>query len=608
MLVARRHAAGIAVALLLAAVVVLPRWWMLTTPAPDGVRVPISFWGGNGQINDEVREFSAIRQAYDGKLPVRSPFLSNHADASLQAEAEWQEVIGILGHVTGGPFWALAIVTTVMAASALLLLYTLSLRLSGSRLVAAAILPIAIAGTEVFIRGSGLWALHDPHFIKQVITADPLREYLYWSRFLWPVMVMAPFFAVVIALPRAVDKDDWRWSAVAAVGLAMLVYSYVYFWTTMALGVGAWGAWLLYRREFESFRRLAIVCGAATLLAAPELAITVKKALSSTADVQARVGIQSKGISLRPYAQRLLLGAPFFYGMWKGRVRHGMLYSCLFVAPIVLASVHGVIPQEWHYTSQVFCGFAIPAIVAGGAGLVNVLPPEGVRKAVAGVAALAVVSTVYIVAFQIRALHELNPVYAVSQNEYDALMWVRANVRGNQTVVSPSLTTTWNLAALTPASEYITSGYNPVAGDDELIDRFLRVSIAYGYSESAIFDRLQVHHAPWDGADYEPDTLMRETEDSVVYFTFFEEWNYPDQLAQRVPEWRERYEELKDRSDVIAAYPADYLYCGERERMWPVEDPPSGIYVTVAFHEGTVTIYRLTDKSDPNAQPFKGCE
>ncbi len=604
----RPHAVGIGVALILAAILVLPRWWMLTTPAPDGVRVPISLWGAGFQGSDEAREVSAIRQAYDGKLPLRAPYLANHRDAEMQAGAGWQEAIGILGHVTGGPFWALAIVTTVMGALAMLLLYALGLRLTGSRLIAVAVLPIAIAFAQVLIQGDGLFALRHHYFLHRVLTADPVNEFLYWSRFLWPIMVMAPFFAVVLALPRVVDTGDWRWGTVAAVSLALLVYSYVFFWTTMALAVGAWGVWLLYRRDFESFRRLAIVCGAATILALPELAITANKSIASTPDVDARVGLQAKAIVLRPYPQRILIGLPFFFGLWRGHIRHGALYACLFVAPVILSSIHGVIPQPWHYQSQVFSGFAIPAMVAGGAGLVSVLPSPSERVALAGLVGLAAVSTVYVLAFQARALHQLNPVYSVSHDEHDALRWVRANVKGDETVVSPSIVTNWNLADLTPASEYIMSGYNPVADDDELIDRFLRVSIAYGYTEDAIFDRLDPDHY-WDWDDHGQDTsaMMRATDEAVVYYTFYDEWTHHEEMEERVPEWRERYERLKDRANVLAAYPAQYLYCGRRERTLPDENPAKGIYVRRAFHEGSVTIYKLVKQGAAGAVPFKGC-
>jgi hypothetical protein len=606
----RRHAFGLGLALILAGVLVLPRWWLLTTSPPDGVRVPISLWGAGGNGSDEAREVSVIRQAYDGKLPVRAPYLANHANAEPQAGAGWQEAIGIFGHVTGGPFEALAVVTTVMAVAAMLLLYALGVQLTGSRLIAAAMLPIAIAGGEIVMRGDGLWDLRHLHFLSQVLTADPLHETLLWSRFLWPIMVMSPFFAAVLALPRAVDTGSKRWGAVAAIGLALLVYSYIYFWTAAALAITVWGGWLLYRRDYVAFSRLVAVCVVATLLALPELAITANKSLASTPDAQARVGLESnRSIDLRVLPQRLLIGLPLFYGIWAGRVRRGSLYVCLFLSPLVLASIHGVIPQAWHYRSQVFSGFALPATLAGIAGLMRVLPKEGARIAAVALAGGAVFSTGFVVVFQARGIHEIDPAFAVSRDEYDALSWIRENIDGDDTVVSTSITTNWNLASLTPASEYIMGGFNPVAGDDELIDRYLRASIAFGYSEETTFDRLNPYRRPpIDDVDDPFDELLEETEESVAYYTFYSETDEPRQLARRIPEWRERFEELESRSNILAKYPAEYVYCGERERFWPVEREPSGIYVTVTFHEGTVTVYRLADESDPDAEEFEGCE
>jgi hypothetical protein len=101
---------------------------------------------------------------------------------------------------------------------------------------------------------------------------------------------------------------------------------------------------------------------------------------------------------------------------------------------------------------------------------------------------------------------------------------------------------------------------------------------------------------------------MQDTEQSVAYYTFYSETDHPDELAERLPEWHERFDELEGQPEILSAYPADYLYCGERERLWPVEREPSGIYVTVGFQQGTVTVYRLADESDPDAQPFDGCE
>jgi hypothetical protein len=604
----RRHWPGLAVALILTASLSLPRWWMLTTQPAEGTRVPISVFGGSRIGSDEAREATVIRQAYDGKLPLRAPYLANHKDGTLQAGAGLPEAIGVLGHVTGGPFESLALATTLMSALALLLLYALGVRLTGSRWIAAGCLPLAVFAGQVLYRYDGFAALRHADVIRTMVTAKPSHEFLFWSRYISPTLVLAPFFAVALALPRAVGDGDKRWGVVAAISLAWLVYAYIFFWTAAALALGAWGGWLLYRRDFEAFRRLAVIGVAAVLLALPEVAITINKSLSSSGDAQARVGLESKGIELRAYVQRGLIGLPFFYGVYRSRIRYGSLFVCLFMAPIVLASTHGLVPQSWHYRSQVWGVFAIPLVLAGSAGLLQLLGRREMRLAGGAFAVAGVCAAAYVGAFQVRTIRQVDASYAVSDDESAALRWMRENVHSDETVVSPSIVTTINVAAMTPASEYIMGGFNPVANDDELIDRYLRVSIAYGYGEDDIFQRIDPYHPlPFDTND-SADELMQDTEQSVAYYTFYSETDHPNQLAERLPEWHERFDELKGQADVLAAYPADYLYCGERERLWPVQREPSGIYVTVAFHQGTVTVYHLTNESDPNAEPFKGCE
>jgi hypothetical protein len=604
----RTHWPGLAVALILTVSLALPRWWMLTTEPAEGARVPISVFGASRVGSDEAREVVVIRQAYDGKLPVRAPYLANHKDGPLEAGAAAPEAIGVLGHVTGGPFEALALVTTLLSALALLCLYALGVRLTGSRWIAVGCLPLAVVAGQILYRYDGFAALRHANVMRTMVTADPSREFLFWSRFLSPTMVLAPFFAVALALPRAVGDGDKRWGAVAVIGLAWLVYAYIFFWTAAAFALGAWGGWLLYRRDFEAFRRLAVIGVAAVLLALPELAVTVNKSLSSSGDAQARVGLEAKSIDLRTYVQRGLIGLPFFYGVFRSRIGYGSLFVCLFMAPIVLASTHGVVPQSWHYRSQVWGVFAIPLVLAGGAGLVQLLGRREARVAAGAFAVAAVCATAYVGVYQIRAIRQVDASYAVSDDESAALRWMRENVGGDETVVSPSIVTTINVAAMTPAAEYIMGGFNPVADDDELIDRYLRVSIAFGYGEDEIFQRIDPYHPlPFD-TDDSPNDLMQDTEQSVAYYTFYSETDHPDELAERLPEWHERFDELEGQPEILSAYPADYLYCGERERLWPVEREPSGIYVTVGFQQGTVTVYRLADESDPDAQPFDGCE
>ena len=93
----------------------------------------------------------------------------------------------------------------------------------------------------------------------------------------------------------------------------------------------------------------------------------------------------------------------------------------------------------------------------------------------------------------------------------------------------------------------------------------------------------------------------------MAYYLLNWEITHPETIERRIPAWRERFRELQSQPDALAAYRANYLYCGPRERLWPVEHAASGIRVKVAFQRGDVTLYRIAEPSDADARPFAGC-
>ncbi len=608
----RRHAAGLAVALFLAMILVGPRWWLLTTEPPRGVRIPISVH----VATDEAQEASTIRQAYDGKLPVRDPYLVNHRNGPLQAGALWQEAIGVFGHVTGDPYSALTIATTLMAVAAFVLLYALSLQLTGSRWAAVAVLPIAFASIQIVSQAGHLAALRHWYALKPALAVDPHLiswpgpvGFLVWTRYVSPVLVLAPFFGAVLALPRALQSGSRRWLLAATFSLALLVYSYVYYWTAMAVALGGWGAWLLYQREYVALRRLCVISAGALALALPEVVIVASKSLSSSPDVRARVGLADPGISLWVFAHIVLpgvvAGLPFLYALRRRALRGG-LYVCLFLAPLILSDVEGVMPQPWHYQTHVWAVFALPAFIAGGADLARYVPRHFAKAGASALAICAVLGAVFCVVWQVRATMMVGPTFAISRDEYAAFKWIDAHVAGDETIVSPSVTTNLLLADLTPAAEYMMDGFSPVASQDELRERFLRAQIAFGYGEGTTFARMDKviwsPTSPFIDANGSPGPAPAGIRSEYV-------WQFtPGDVVQRaLVQWRRRFQELRTEPNVLSAYPADYLYCGPRERFWPIDQPPSGIDARVVFRQGDVTIYRLTAPSDRGARSFIGC-
>jgi hypothetical protein len=228
------------------------------------------------------------------------------------------------------------------------------------------------------------------------------------------------------------------------------------------------------------------------------------------------------------------------------------------------------------------------------------------RLAMRGLTVAAAVAAVYLVAFQVRVTTLVDDAYAVSEDEHAAFAWVEDSVTTLDTVGSPSIITTLLLANLTPASGYIIGGYNPVVDDDELIDRFLRIQTAYGYSEEDTFERLDPRY--FFGVENLPSIeLQRQVEQQAAYYNFYWEVFEPDVYEERIPDWRAQFRLLEGQENVLAKYPVDYLYCGPRERFWPAPSPAPGTYVRPAFEQGEVTIYAVTEANDPEATTFAGC-
>jgi len=604
-----RHALPLMLAIALGALLVFPRWWMLATDPPEGERIPVSVWGSWGMGSDEALQTVTIRDAYDGELPVRSPHLVNHRNDQLQASAGWQQFIGIGGHVFGGPFESLAVVATFLGIAAFMMLYVLAYNLTGSRLGAASALPLAALFALIMYRLDEYTARDMWGYIEPFFTLQTDREFLPWGRFLSPVATLATFFTLSLSLPRAARTGESRWCIVATLALALLVYSYVFYWLAAALAIAIWLGLLLVRREYDAMRRVLLVGIAAVLVALPEFAIVLNKSLNSTEDIQARVGQGEFGIFWDEGSEmlaRFLVGLPFMFVLLRRRTVDGGFYVALFMAPLVLAMFDGVVPQSWHFRSQVWSAFAIPAFIAGATEFYRMLGENHRQMAMRALAVAAALAAVYLAAFQVRVTTLVDDAYAVSDDEHAAFEWVEDNVTTLDTVGSPSIITTLLLANLTPASGYIIGGYNPVVDDAELIDRFLRIQAAYGYSEEDTFERLDPRY--FFGVENLPSIeLQRQVEQQAAYYNFYWEVFEPDVYEERIPAWREQFRALEGQENVLAAYPVDYLYCGPRERFWPMPSPAPGTYVRQAFQQGEVTIYAIVSGADPGATAFAGC-
>jgi hypothetical protein len=116
------------------------------------------------------------------------------------------------------------------------------------------------------------------------------------------------------------------------------------------------------------------------------------------------------------------------------------------------------------------------------------------------------------------------------------------------------------------------------------------------------YDGFPVHDAT--GTDEE---MERALEDHLAFFTFSFQVSDQDAFRDRAESWRPMYRDLVKTRGVLKSYPADYVYCGHRERYFDSEIVAPGTLVQPAFESGDVVIYRLVDANTAGATEFAGC-
>jgi hypothetical protein len=356
------------------------------------------------------------------------------------------------------------------------------------------------------------------------------------------------------------------------------------------------------------------MAGFAALLAVPEFIVLAQSVDSLPQDARDRVGLGDPGVDLAlgiTMAQRIAVGLPFVAAALLLRPRQ-VFFVTLFFAPLILGSITGVVPQPWHYHTQVWGVFCIP-IVAWGVALIrrSLFVQEHGRLVAGALAVVAIVSLGYVIATQTRAIVSTDEAFAVADDEMAALTWIRDNVGREETVVSPSITTNVLLASLTRASQYIGEGGFSTTTDAELMDRILRAQAAFGYPEDAVFGRLSVYDEfagyPVNDPSGSKTDQERALEQYLGFYTFAFEVSDKATFTEAMTAQRPGYGVLREANSVLAAYPADYLYCGHRERFFESEGAAPGTWVRIAHRSGEYTVYELVPAGTSGAFEFTGC-
>ena len=311
---------------------------------------------------------------------------------------------------------------------------------------------------------------------------------------------------------------------------------------------------------------------------------------------------------IRAVIQRLVLGVPLIYLGLRGP-QVNRFYVCLYLAPLLPASTKDWLPQTDHYIFHTWSSFAIPLAIAGSVEGYRMLPQSVRPAATAALGTLAVLGAVYFTAIQVRAAHQIDETYAMAPDEYAAFQWIERNLGEEDTVVTPSWVTTQQVANLTAASTYIASGSLTRIPNEEIAERYMRVSAAYGIEEDTVFYRIDpAREAPSNDRKVPGNSLERHYDESSSYYLFNEATSKPRLITDQFPEWRQKYTGLLTATNVLGAYDSDYLFCGRRERFWPTGQVAPGTWVEDAFRQGNAAVLRIVPEGTQGARAFVGCQ
>ena len=309
-----------------------------------------------------------------------------------------------------------------------------------------------------------------------------------WMRFIAPIMPLPAFFVdddrhTEGGRDRQPRLDGWCGTFVA-----LLIYAYLFYWWRSRV---AWPAGRHGSCTGAITRPYGVWCCRRdrVVLALPKLIglahTTSHRTTTSRAPRRRRLEpLRPPQISI--LAQRFAIGVPILLAL-PARPERNRLFIAAYVVPLVLVAGSGVPPS-----ARALHRLRLANVRAPGPRRRQrrAVPPHRRSLATAGDGALAwsLVAAVWFGAFQVRAERQVNPAFAMRRTS-GGVRWIdatstRTDRRSVEHLDEPLPRGDDACLALHPR------GLRRRPSDDEIVDRYLRVSAAYGYSADDTFARI----------------------------------------------------------------------------------------------------------------------
>lgn len=378
----------------------------------------------------------------------------------------------------------------------------------------------------------------------------------------------------------------------AGLSFGLTFYTDLWTWTSIAAGVGLLLATLLVARRSEWRWVLVFLISGFVLSVFYWVQLVQFKMLPSSTEVLLRAGLE-----VGRAAEKFSLGYAalwtlfvLFYGK-----RDWAFYLLTFImlGAIVAANTQLIVGQSaqaGHYNHRVMAPWLLIMTVVLihrlGRRQLGYLNAGGIRW-LARFIPLVVCAVLLLYGLYIhiegtrRGAISSSVPRAVSQG----CKWLNQNTPADSVVLSPSVHTTFLIAACSHNNVFLPYATCTLAPDSELIDR---VSIAY------------------DAFDI-PAQVRERMKSQILWALFLHEFTgtgrtEPRPISvekqQRLTRFFQATDRVEDYCGLFGPYRADYIFWGPAERSLAGNRPSTGLPLTEVFHQADISIYRIDCSSN----------
>jgi hypothetical protein len=329
-----------------------------------------------------------------------------------------------------------------------------------------------------------------PSIIGQIAKALSVGSYSHFIRSFHPQVTMPFFILTTIALYKLMNQKSlsYRLIGVLITSLGAMFYSYLFFWVFSLALAGFFGLQAIVTKNHRFLKSLLLGAGGGVIIGLPYLLnmwqfyqLDLSRDFNNNFNFQAKGSLKHMLVLLIMWAlSRWLIKKKVLASFWQ-------IFFLSGIGLIVSIELLGfnVDNTVGHMMLRIFYPYMI---VFGWIVILSWFKKDNKLVAVLlSLCLLAYQAKVHYQYFKINA-----QMFQIEPERKEMFEWLNSNTQADSVVLTDSLINNLYLTIMTHNNVFIPHSYLSLAGDEEVIDRFLFVNKLAGNSKERIVEMLSL--------------------------------------------------------------------------------------------------------------------